>query len=72
MTTVKITPFHEEIPNHPNLSELFNLISSANPLVVAQGSNNGEKYVIVTSVDKDVIFTFTEQPDGYSLVKSLS
>lgn len=70
MVTAKITALHEDMPNHPDLSALIKIISFADPLVVAEGSNDGEKYVIITDSKQGASFTFTKTGDGYSLTRT--
>ena len=65
-----MTQMHENMPNHPDLSALIKIISFADPLVIAEGSKDEGKYVIVTDSAQNVSFTFTETADGYSLVRT--
>ena len=70
MVTAKLTHHHEEMSNHPDLSALIKIISFADPLVIAEGSNNGNQYVIIADKNSTASFTFTKTADGYSMAKT--
>lgn len=70
MTSMKEGRFIDGMPNHPQLHELFMLIVSGDPFVVADGSDNGTPYVVITAGNSSSHFTFKKSGDGYTVVKT--
>lgn len=70
MTSIKEGRFTDGMTSHPHLHELFMLIAYGDPFVVADGSDNGTPYVIITAGNSSSHFTFTKSGDGYTVVKT--
>ena len=70
MASIKEGKFTDGMPNHPQLHELFMLIAYGEPMVVAEGTDDGTPYLIVTAGDSSSHFTFTKTADGYNVVKT--
>jgi|GEM_PF-6172925 len=70
MTSIKKGTFTDGMPNHPQLHELFMLIAYGEPMIVAEGADDGTPYVIVTAGNCSSHFTFTKTADGYTVVKT--
>lgn len=67
---VKEVPFADDMPNHPQLKELFMLVAYGEPLLVAEGTENGTPYLIVAGGNSSSQFTFTKSGDGYVVAKT--
>lgn len=68
MATVKPLDMNKDSAINPEISQLVRVISQADPLVFAEGSNNGVPYVIIGGPDDH--FTFTKTDDGYTFKKT--
>ncbi|HDS1533958.1 TPA: hypothetical protein QEK88_003860 [Stenotrophomonas maltophilia] len=67
---VEEVPFADNMPNHPQLKELFMLVAYGDPVFFAEGSDNGTPYLIVAGGDSSSQFTFTKSGDGYVVAKT--
>lgn len=68
MATATPLDLSKDSKANPEISQLLRIIMHADPLIVAEGSNNDVPYVIVGGPDDH--FTFTKTDDGYKLTKT--
>jgi hypothetical protein len=71
MATASYGPVQYNLPNHPDLEELFKIIAFAQNVFVAEGKdpNTGDEFVMVTAPAARGTYKFTKTAVGYELTK---
>lgn len=69
MATASPMDLSKDSKDNPEISQLVRGIMYGDPLVFAEGSNNGVPYVILGTGPNDQ-FTFTKTADGYTFKKT--
>lgn len=72
MVTVSTTPRISDMPDHPDIAALIQIITARDPLLTGEGNDdNGSSFIILGGSEPgaDFRFLFTKTANGYTMTR---